>query len=176
MNRNAYRLVFNATLGMHIPVAETARGRGKTASGPARMLVGAVFAGMALATSAWAGMAANTLPTGAVVKHGSIGIAQTGNTLNINQASQSGIIHWNSFNIGSGATVNFNQPSVISATLNRITGNEVSVIQGALNATGAVYAINRNGSVFDKGAQVNLHTLVASTLDIKDDDLFKNGF
>src|SRR5512139_2894297 len=152
MNRNAYRLVFNATLGMHIPVAETARGRGKTASGPARMLVGAVFAGMALATSAWAGMAANTLPTGAVVKHGSIGIAQTGNTLNINQ------------------------PSVISATLNRVTGNEVSVIQGALNATGAVYVINRNGIVFDKGAQVNLHTLVASTLDIKDDDLFKNGF
>lgn len=177
MNRNNYRLVFNATLGMQVPVAETSRGRGKTASGPARALVGAVLAGVVLAAPAcWADLAATALPAGAVVKSGSIGIVQSGNALNINQASQTGIIHWNSFNIGSGATVNFNQPNVTSATLNRITGNEASIIKGAMNATGAVYVINRNGIVFDKGAQVNLHTLVASTLDIKDDELFKNGF
>lgn len=176
MNRNIYRLVFNATLGMHVPTAETARGRGKTVSGPARAMAGAVLAGAVLATSAWADIAANALPAGAVVKHGNIGFAQSGNTLNINQASQTGIIHWNSFNIGSGAAVNFNQPNVTSATLNRITGNEISVIQGAMNATGAVYVINRNGIVFDKGAQVNLHTLVASTLDIKDDATFLQGY
>lgn len=176
MNRNTYRLVFNATLGMHVPAAETARGRGKSASGPARALAGAVLAGVALATPAWADLAANALPENPVVKHGNIGFAQSGNTLNINQASQAGIIHWNKFNIGSGATVNFNQPNVTSATLNRITGNEISVIQGAMNATGAVYVINRNGIVFDKGAQVNLHTLVASTLDIKDDATFLAGY
>jgi filamentous hemagglutinin family protein len=176
MNRNNYRLVFNATSGMQVPVAETARGRGKTARGSARALAGAVLASVVLAAPAWADLAANALPAGAVVKSGSIGIAQSGNTLNINQASQTGIIHWNSFNIGSGATVNFNQPNVTAATLNRITGNEASIIKGAMNATGAVYVINRNGIVFDKGAQVNLHTLVASTLDIKDDELFKNGF
>jgi len=176
MNRNRYRLVFNATLGMQVPAAETARGRGKTASGSARALAGMVLAGVVLATPAWADMAANALPENPVVKHGSIGFAQSGNTLNINQASQAGIIHWNKFNIGSGATVNFNQPNVTSATLNRITGSEVSVIQGAMNATGAVYVINRNGIVFDKGAQVNLHTLVASTLDIKDDALFLSGY
>ena len=175
MNRNTYRLVFNPSLGMQVPVAETARGRGKGASGSARILAAAVV-GLALATPAWAELAANALPTGSVVKYGDIGIAQSGNTLNINQASQAGIIHWNSFNIGSGATVNFNQPNVSSATLNRITGNETSIIQGAMNATGAVYVINRNGIVFDKGSQVNVHTLGASTLDIKDDATFLQGY
>ena len=177
MNRNRYRLVFNATLGMQVPAAETTRGRGKAVSGSARSLAGAVLASVVLATPAWAAdLPSNALPGGAVVKYGDIGIAQSGNTLNINQATQNGIIHWNSFNIGSQATVNFNQPGVTAATLNRITGNEASVIQGALNAPGAVYVINRNGILFDKGAQVNLHTLVASTHDIKDDDLFMNGF
>lgn len=177
MNRNRYRLVFNATLGMQVPAAETARSRGKAASGLSRTLSGVVFAGVILAAPVCAAdLPGNALPDGAVVKYGDIGIAQSGNTLNINQATQNGIIHWNSFNIGSQATVNFNQPAVTAATLNRITGNEASVIQGALNAPGAVYVINRNGILFDKGAQVNLHTLVASTLDIKDDELFRNGF
>ncbi|MHB1077282.1 filamentous haemagglutinin family protein [Thiobacillus sp.] len=176
MNRNIYRLVFNAASGIQVPAAETARGRGKSANGPARSLARALCVGMALSTTVWAEPAPTALPTGAVVKHGTIGMAQSGNTLDINQASQAGIIHWNNFNIGSAATVNFNQPNATSATLNRIIGNEASVIQGALNATGAVYVINRNGIVFDKGAQVNLHTLVASTLDIKDDATFLKGF
>ncbi|MEQ1592642.1 MAG: filamentous hemagglutinin family protein [Thiobacillaceae bacterium] len=172
MNCNLYRLIFNAATDMFIPAAETARGRGKAASKSARTL--SVLATLALAASVQA--ADPALPTGQQVKFGSINFSQSGNTLNINQSTQNGIIHWNSFNIGSGATVNFNQPNVTSATLNRITGSEASVIQGALNATGAVYVINRNGILFGKGAQVNLNTLVASTLDIKDDDLFKNGF
>jgi hypothetical protein len=33
MNRNRYRLVFNTTLGMMVPVAETARNRGKSGQG-----------------------------------------------------------------------------------------------------------------------------------------------
>ena len=177
MNRNLYRLIFNASLGMMIPAAETTRGRGKAARSSARTLTIVALANAMLAPSAWGGgMTPSTLPSGATVKFGAIGFAQSGNTLNINQASQNGIINWESFRIGSGATVNFNQPNVTSATLNRVTGNDASVIQGALNATGAVYVINRNGILFDKGAQVNLHTLVASTLDIKNDELFKNGF
>lgn len=176
MNRTLYRLIFNARSGMMIPAAETTRGRGKAASGLARTLTAALLAGAILSPAAIAGPAANAVPQNPVVKYGDIGFKQSGNTLNINQSTQSGIIHWNSFNIGSAATVNFNQPNVTSATLNRVTGNEASVIQGALNATGAVYVINRNGVLFDKGAQVNLHTLVASSLDIKDDDLFRNGY
>ncbi len=177
MNRNLYRLIFNASAGMMIPAAETTRGRGKTARSSARTLTSVTLASAMLATCAWAGeMTPSTLPTGATVKFGTIGFVPRGNTLDIKQSTQNGIINWESFRIGSAATVNFIQPNVASATLNRVTGNEVSVIQGALNATGAVYVINRNGILFDKGSQVNLHTLIASTIDIKDDELFKNGF
>ncbi|MDP1619367.1 MAG: ESPR domain-containing protein, partial [bacterium] len=50
MNRNCYRLVFNTTLGMMVPVAETARrsgkaGSGKAVSGAALALAGALLAG-----------------------------------------------------------------------------------------------------------------------------------
>ncbi len=50
MNRNCYRLVFNTTLGMMVPVAETARrsgkaSSGKAASGAALALAGALLAG-----------------------------------------------------------------------------------------------------------------------------------
>ncbi len=175
MNARSYRLVFSKRLGMHVPVSEASRSHaGKRRNRGAKARLAAALLTM-LAAPAWA-LDSTALPTGAEVRHGTIGIAQTGNTLNINQSTQSGIIHWNSFNIGSAATVNFNQPNATAATLNRITGNEASVIQGAMNATGAVYVINRNGILFDKGAQVNLHSLVASTLDIQDDDLFLNGF
>lgn len=175
MNARSYRLVFSKRLGMYVPASEVCNAQaGKRRNRRAKAGVAALLASLTV-LPAWA-IDSTALPTGQVVKSGDIAFQNAGNTLNINQASQNGIIHWNNFNIGSAATVNFNQPNVTSATLNRIVGGEQSVIQGAMNATGAVYVINRNGILFDKGAQVNLHTLIASTLDIKDDDLFLNGY
>ena len=55
MNRNRYRLVFNTTLGMMVPVAETARRRTKAVSGAAAALVGASLAGVVMAGAAEAG-------------------------------------------------------------------------------------------------------------------------
>src|ERR687887_2939742 len=53
---------------------------------------------------------AQQLPTGGSVAAGnvSIGAPQNG-TLNINQGSNQAIINWNTFSIGTGGTVNFNQ-------------------------------------------------------------------
>ena len=53
MNRNRYRLVYNATLGMSVPVAETARQRvkrGGAAMGPALALLLAAFPALAQPT------------------------------------------------------------------------------------------------------------------------------
>jgi large exoprotein involved in heme utilization and adhesion len=63
---------------------------------------------------------AQQLPTGGSVAAGSatIGAPQKG-TLNINQSSNQAIINWNTFSVGAGGTVNFNQPSSSAATLNR---------------------------------------------------------
>jgi filamentous hemagglutinin family protein len=105
-------------------------------------------------------------PTGGSVVAGSAGIQQSGNTTNINQSSNSAIINWQGFSIGAKETVNFNQPGSSSVTLNRVIGNETSVINGALNANGQVFIVNSAGVLFGKGAQVNVGGLVASTLDI----------
>ena len=105
-------------------------------------------------------------PTGGTVVAGSAAIQQSGTTTNINQSSNSAVINWQGFSIGARETVNFNQPSAASATLNRVIGNETSVIDGALNANGQVFIVNSAGVLFGKGSQVNVGGLVASTLDI----------
>ncbi len=103
-------------------------------------------------------------PTGGSVVAGSAGIQQSGNTTNINQSSNSAVINWQGFSIGKQETVNFNQPSASSTTLNRVIGNETSVINGALNANGQVFIVNSAGVLFGKGAR---SMSAASSLDAR---------
>jgi filamentous hemagglutinin family protein len=90
----------------------------------------------------------------------------TGQLLNINQFDQRVVIDWNSFNIGAGSEVRFNQPGPSAAALNRIYDLDPSIIQGRLTANGQVYLLNQNGILFDRGSQVNVNTLIATTLNI----------
>lgn len=121
-------------------------------------------------------LAPGTLPVAGANWLGSGSATKTygANLLTINQASRRAILNWQSFNIANGSTVNFNQPDASAIALNRIYDQDPSIIQGALNANGQVYLINKSGILFDKGAQINVHTLVASTLDITD-DVFNKG-
>ena len=109
-------------------------------------------------------------PTGGVVTSGAAAIVQSGNTTNINQSTNKASINWQTFSIAPAETVDFNQPSIYAITLNRVVGNESSIIQGALNATGRVYLINSNGILFTKGSSVNTSGFLASTLNITDAD------
>ena len=86
--------------------------------------------------------------------------------LTIDQASQRAIVDWKSFNISSDAEVRFNQPSSTASILNRIYSADPSIIQGKLTANGQVLLINQNGILFDRGSQVNVQALLASTLNI----------
>lgn len=86
--------------------------------------------------------------------------------LTVNQTSQRAIIDWRSFNIGGAAEVQFVQPNASASALNRIYDANPSVIQGKLTANGQVLLINQNGILFDRGAQVNVQSLVASSLNI----------
>jgi filamentous hemagglutinin family protein len=115
-------------------------------------------------------------PTGGTVVGGSATISQSGSTTNINQSTNQAIINWQTFSIAPSETVNFNQPSSTSATLNRVIGNEQSIIAGALNANGRVFIINSAGIIFTKGAQVNVGGLVASTLDISNQDFMARNY
>ena len=98
----------------------------------------------------------------------------TGRLLTIDQATQRAIIDWRSFDIAAGSEVNFRQPSSTASVLNRIYSADPSLIQGRLTANGQVLLINQNGILFDRGSQVNVQSLVASTLNITN-DRFNSG-
>ena len=88
--------------------------------------------------------------------------------LTVVQNSQSAIVNWQSFDIGQGSLVDIVQPNIDAAMLSRVVGNNLSEIHGALQANGHLYLINPNGILFGKDAQVDVHALIASTLDIAD--------
>ena len=129
----------------------------------AKLLAALAVAGLAQQAFA-AAPAPNALPTGGKVVAGSAAISQAGNTMNINQSSQRAVINWNSFDVGSKATVNFNQPNAQAATLNYVNSASKSMINGAVNANGQVIFVNNNGVVFGKGAEVNVGGMVATTM------------
>ncbi len=120
---------------------------------------------------------ADALPQAAAnwVQAGNAGRSIIGNTLTVDQASNKAILNWESFNIGSDAAVQFNQPNAAAIALNRIGDASASQIFGRLGANGSIYLINNNGIVFGQGSQVNVHGLVASTLNIDANRFMKNS-
>ncbi len=117
---------------------------------------------------------AGELPGGGKVVDGSASIHQQGSTLNIDQSTDKAIISWENFSVGKDNTVNFNQPSSDSATLNRVTGDFTSQIAGQINANGSVFLVNPNGILITKDGIIDTGNFVASTLDIDNND-FLNG-
>jgi len=116
-----------------------------------------------------------TLPSGQQVVSGNVAFSKPdSSTLNITQTSQNAIVNWQAFSIGKDGRVRFFQPSDNAVILNRVLGSDPSQIFGVLTANGKVFLINPRGILFGKDSSVNVGTLVASTLDIKDED-FRRG-
>ncbi|QPF71480.1 filamentous hemagglutinin N-terminal domain-containing protein [Roseateles sp. DAIF2] len=130
-------------------------------------LAGLAATGGALAAGP---VAPNALPSGGTVSFGQAGIVQNGSQLTIRQGSDKAILNWNSFNIGAQASVVFQQPGANSVVLNRVSSNEPSQLLGNLSANGKVWIINPAGIMVGQGAQINLQSLVASSLAIRDED------
>jgi filamentous hemagglutinin family protein len=134
-----------------------------------RRLTGSLLLAGCLCRAAWC------LPEGANVTHGNVTISNSGGTQTITQGSNQAIINWNGFNIDVGELVNFVQPSSISAILNRVVGQDPSVILGAMRANGQVFLVNPNGIVFGDTARIDVGSLVASTLNITDDNFLRGN-
>ncbi|MCW5636514.1 MAG: filamentous hemagglutinin N-terminal domain-containing protein [Rubrivivax sp.] len=105
-------------------------------------------------------------PQGGTVRAGSATIAVNGAQTRVDQASERAVIDWRGFNVGTGEQVLFVQPGATSAVLNRVTGEQLSVILGRIDANGQVFLVNPNGVVLGQGAQVNVGGFVASTANI----------
>ncbi|MYM66186.1 filamentous hemagglutinin N-terminal domain-containing protein [Pseudoduganella sp. FT55W] len=88
------------------------------------------------------------------------------------------IINWQGFSIAADELTRFVQQSSDSKVLNRITGQDPSVILGSLQSNGKVFLINPNGVMFGAGSRVDVHGLVASSLNISNADFLagKNNF
>src|SRR5690606_8536658 len=85
-------------------------------------------------------------------------------------------INWQGFDIGADETVTFYQPHANSLALNRVLTGNGTEIQGQLNANGRVFILDANGVLFGETAQVNVGSLVASTLDMTSADFANNHF
>ncbi len=116
---------------------------------------------------------AQALPIGEQVQAGSVGFARDAHSLNINQSSQKAIVNWQSFSIGANEAVRLNQPNQ-GVALFRVLGSDPSQIFGSLTATGSLFLSNPNGVLFGAGAQVDVGSLVATTMRMNDAD-FLNG-
>jgi filamentous hemagglutinin family protein len=118
-------------------------------------------------------VAGGVLPSGGQVVAGQAAIGTVPGGVTINQSSNHAIINWQNFSVGSGNTVQFNNGS--GATLNRVTGSNISQINGVLSATGSVYLINPQGVVVGAGGKVITGgSFIASTRDV-DNNSFMNG-
>ena len=84
----------------------------------------------------------------------------------VEQTQQRAIFTWNKFNVSENTDLVFNQLSAEWVALNRVLDTAPSKILGSVKAPGTVLVINQNGIVFGAGAQINVGSLIASTLDV----------
>src|ERR1051326_5153827 len=117
---------------------------------------------MVLGVPADAQPAPNARPSGGQILGGNVSISQTATATNINQATQRGAVSWQSFDVGSQQTVNFQQPNAQAITLNRVRGPDPSRIAGKISANGQIVLVNQSGVTFYRGSQVNTAGLMVS--------------
>lgn len=116
------------------------------------------------------------LPTGHALVSGNAAVTESGSQMHIRQNSAKLILDWQSFNIGKHQSVIFQQSHKTDVALNRVVGTAPSSILGKLQADGKVFLVNPNGVLFGKEASVNVGGIIASTLDIANDDFLKGKY
>ncbi len=125
----------------------------------------AALACVILGTFSYQAVQAQTavLPQGGNVTSGQATINTRGNQMNITN-TPGAVINWNSFNIGTGAGVSFQQQNPNSSVMNRVTGGNISTIYGNLSSNGRVILVNPAGLVIGAGAVVDTAGFVGSAM------------
>jgi filamentous hemagglutinin family protein len=171
-----FRVVWNVTLGVWQVASEHTRGKGKTKTtrlgggGFSRLAAGSIL------VLCHAGALAE-LPTGGQITagNGQIGTPSNGHLV-VKQDSSKMAIDWNSFSVGQGNSVQFIQPSAEATALNRVLGGDPSIIRGTISANGRVVLLNPNGILFGPTSKVEVSSLLASTLNMSNEDFMAGNF
>ncbi len=118
--------------------------------------------------------ASPTVPSGGTFSAGTGNVARAPGLVTIRQASSRGIIDWSNFSIGTGGRVLFLNGA--GATLNRVTGNQLSLILGSLESTGTIYLINPQGVLIGPNGRIKTGgDFVASTLSLRASSFMAGG-
>ncbi len=138
-----------------------------------------------LSTCLFFGPAVYAGPENPSVAQGPVTFQQVGNTWNITQDTANAIVNYSKFNVGSSEIINFlhsNPGFTDFAILNRILSASPTNIDGQINSLGRVFFVNPAGIVFGDNARINVAQMVASGLEISDNDflagnyIFKDGW
>lgn len=125
---------------------------------------------------------AGTLPGTAILQGGrwvgaklpTVAQGNNGMVMTIEQEQKRALLDWSRFDVAKNEEVHFKQDGVDWIALNRIFDSKPSEIAGKITAKGQVWLQNTNGIVFKDGAKVNAHSILATALTIRDDQLY-NG-
>ncbi len=116
------------------------------------------------------------LPEQSVVESGKVSLHRHSDNTMVIEASDKAIIRHKSFDVQRGEKVRFIQPSSSSSVLNRIEGSKASKIFGSIESNGRVFLVNSQGIYFGKEAVVQVGSLIASTLQISNEDFLQGNF
>ena len=117
-----------------------------------------------------------SLPKNPQVKAGTAEFKEVDpHTLEIRPSDQA-ILHYSHFDIGREEKVQFIQKSSSSCVLNRVLESDPSQIFGSLESNGKVFLVNPSGIYFGPNSKVNVGSLIASTLDISDQDFLDETY
>lgn len=179
-----YKVKWSTTLNTFVVVAEIVTGACKSRSSrrpcrqhplkPSRQLLKytVMVSGLTLAFYPIR-LAAN--PSGFHQIYGHTEVSVSGNTTLLQQSSDKAIVNWDRFNIDANEHVSIIQPQG-GIALYRVIGSDASRILGSLSATGSLFLVNQNGIYFGRDAQVDVGSIVASTLNINDADFLNANY
>jgi filamentous hemagglutinin family protein len=91
-------------------------------------------------------------------------------------ASDGAIGHFSSFDIAAGNAVYCVQPNSSANALFRIFSGDGTQIYGSFEANGNIFLIDPAGILFGAGSQINVNGLVASCLDISNQDFLDGNY
>jgi filamentous hemagglutinin family protein len=136
-----------------------------------RVVIASAFAATLLPFSAFAdsNVVAGVVAGDLAIKDISATHTQYTHTANVN------IVNFYKFGVLEGHTLDVVMPDAGRA-LYRVLGNSASEIMGKLNSNGSLFLINQNGILFGPNSQVNVGNIVASTLNISNDDFLSGRY
>ncbi len=123
-------------------------------------------------------LSAGAIPQGATVVGGAATFSTpTSTSLTIDQSTSRAVINWQSFNIGSGASVQFVQPSSSALAVNRVvsTSTDPTQILGSLKSNGQIMILDPNGVLFGANSRIDVGGIIATTGNVDDSQVMSGA-